>query len=877
MLKMVRLGQGNSSPFIAVPPDAPTIGTATRGDQQATVTFTPPAYDGGAQITSYIVTASPGGLSGQAVGSPITVYGLTNGVSYTFTVKAGNSAGFGASSPASNAVTPAGVPFAPAIGTATRGNGMATVSFTPGGNNGEPIFNYTVTSNPGNITATGASSPVNVTGLTNGVSYTFTVKANNVIGSSVPSAASNAVTPATVPGAPTIGAASLLGVNAATVAFTAPASNGGAAITGYTATSSPGGLVGTNTASPITVNGLSQGVAYTFTVTASNAIGTSAASAASNSITTPTAPGAPTGLVATPGIAQASVSWIAPASNGGSAITGYQVTIWWNGGANSLTQTTTGLSYTFYSLGNGNSYYFTVKAVNAVGAGASSAASATVTTHNVPAAPTIVNATTGVRSATVSFTPNANNGSAITSFTVTASPGGAVGTGSASPITVNGLADATTYTFTVTATNAVGTSAPSAASNSIQTYAVPGAPTGVVADLPTTNSMRVSWSPPTSDGGAPITNYLIKSTNGHVSTWVSSTVNSTTVSGLSGGTSYTFTVQASNAVGIGPESAPSNTISTIAPTPPDAPTGVYAVPQNGGAPGSLRSISVYFTPPANSGGGPITGYTAATWDGATSISGTSSPITFPNNAQGFDYSFKVKATNAYGDSAWSAQSTLVRLVNYPGAPVTLTGFTVQDSQIILAWSDDANTGGSTSGITQFYVYMSTNGGAYQYHSTVARVPGGTSTTVAGLTNGNNYAFRIASFNGVYNGYDIGQYLQTPTGTPVYVPPLLNVVCAPDALGAVATFPNAPSANTSADTMGTGTGPFTYQWYWASGGGGLSLTNDTSQTVTVVATNAAPGPIYYSGTLEVLVTDLGIPVGEKGRTDTAQCYVEFTQY
>lgn len=94
--------------------------------------------------------------------------------------------------------------------------------------------------------------------------------------------------PAT-PGAPTIGTATA-GISSATVTYTAPSNLGAGAVT-YTATSSPGGLTGTG-ASPITVSGLTNGTAYTFTVTASTPGGTGPASAASNSVTPTSIPGA---------------------------------------------------------------------------------------------------------------------------------------------------------------------------------------------------------------------------------------------------------------------------------------------------------------------------------------------------------------------------------------------------------------------------------------------------------------------------------------------------------------------------------------------------------------------------------------------------------
>ena len=191
----------------------------------------------------------------------------------------------------------AGKPDAPIIGTATASgvSGMATVTFTaPASNGGSAITSYTATSSPGGLTTTlnqAGSGTITFTGLTNGTAYTFTVTATNSAGTGAASDPSNSVTPCTVPGAPTIGTATA-GNAQATITFTAPASNGGSAITSYTATSSPGGLTGTLSQTgngTITITGLTNGTAYTFTVKATNAAGAGTASVESNSVT-PIAP-----------------------------------------------------------------------------------------------------------------------------------------------------------------------------------------------------------------------------------------------------------------------------------------------------------------------------------------------------------------------------------------------------------------------------------------------------------------------------------------------------------------------------------------------------------------------------------------------------------
>jgi hypothetical protein len=281
-----------SVPFPVLPatlPGQPTDVAATVVPGGISVSFGPPASTGGLPIQSYTVSSTDGSLKGTSTTSPVLMTGMTNGLVYVFTVHATTQFGSG---PESTATIPihwtSNTAISPPINvSAAPSDGFAVVSFAPPlDNGGSPVQSYTVTSNPGGITASGATSPITVSGLTDGVSYTFTVVAFNANGSSQPSSPSSPVTPmpATVPSQPPAPVASASN-QGALVTVNPPLVVGGSPITSYTVTSNPGGISSTGSTSPVTITGLTNGVSYTFTVVATNAVGNSQPSPASNAVT----------------------------------------------------------------------------------------------------------------------------------------------------------------------------------------------------------------------------------------------------------------------------------------------------------------------------------------------------------------------------------------------------------------------------------------------------------------------------------------------------------------------------------------------------------------------------------------------------------------
>jgi uncharacterized repeat protein (TIGR02543 family) len=387
-------------------PAIPSAPTAVAGSGSANITVNPGS--GGGPADSYVITALDSSGNPLDPTKSCTVYapstscvisGLEDGISYKFATNATNSAGTSTYSGASTAVIPAGKPGIVTGVSATASNASAAVRFTaPATTGGAPITSYTVTASTGQtcvLTPTFPSPLVcNFSNtLTNGTAVTFTVRANNGAYTSDTSTATIAVTPATVPGAPTGLTATSSEPGKATITFTAPTDNGGSAVTDYVVTSSPGGFtcVTANPSTGCEITGLTNGTAHTFTAVARNSMGNSVNSGPSAAVTPVGKPSTPTNVVASAGNASATVSFTAP-NNGGSAITRYDVEAYDQNGVPitpALTCTLnvpfpTPLACTFAnSLANGFSYTFKVSATNTIGASDSSTATSVITPANL--------------------------------------------------------------------------------------------------------------------------------------------------------------------------------------------------------------------------------------------------------------------------------------------------------------------------------------------------------------------------------------------------------------------------------------------------------------------------------------------------------------
>jgi len=460
------------TPLTAVSPAPPTSVTAKPATQSALVAWTTPASDGDSPITSYTITAYGGSPAQTPVTTPApatsaTVSGLTNGVSYAFTVVANNAIGGGAASVASAAMTPEGTLF-----------DFATPATPDAGDS--------------NAVELGVKFTADVSGAVTGVRF-YKSSANTgthlgslwaTNGSRLAQATFTNESPSGWQTATFAAPVSIAAGVTYVASYFDPHGHYAASGGGLTASISNAQLRSVaNGASP---NGVyAYGAASVFPANSYNA---------GNYYVDPMfavpVPGETTSVTATAaGRTSATVSWTAPTSGGTPA--SYSVTPQISGVPQAAT-TVTGspllTSATIAGLTNGTTYTFVVSAINASGSGPSSLPSPSVTplTALPPAAPSGLIARPATQSAYLSWNvPSGDGDSPITGYTVTPFVGSAGQTpisvgSSATRVTVPNLTNGTTYTFTVAATNGVGTGAPSAAStaitpqNTILDFAAPG-------------------------------------------------------------------------------------------------------------------------------------------------------------------------------------------------------------------------------------------------------------------------------------------------------------------------------------------------------------------------------------------------------------------
>ena len=283
------------------PTAPPSAAASVTSSSSVTISWKAPVSNGGAPVSSYTVSSptAPTPLSCvQTTALSCTYSGLNTGATYAFSVIATNAVG--PSAAATVSATLGALPSAPQSVTATSfGNGQSLISWkAPLQSGSTAVSSYTVSSvpavaAPASCVRTTALS-CRFSGLKNGVNYTFSVVAANTIGQGAPAKAT--ATPATTASAPTLLSA-VSGQNLqTTLSWRAPSSNGGAAVTSYTVSSTPSVTTPAScvrtTALSCTFSGLTNGVTYTFFVVATNGAGNSLAASTTATPRAPT-PAAP--------------------------------------------------------------------------------------------------------------------------------------------------------------------------------------------------------------------------------------------------------------------------------------------------------------------------------------------------------------------------------------------------------------------------------------------------------------------------------------------------------------------------------------------------------------------------------------------------------
>lgn len=570
------------------------------------------------------------------------------------------------------------------------------------------------------------------------------------------------------------------------VSWTAPASDGGAAITDYVVEYSRDGSGswspyddGISAATSATVTGLWGGAAYLFRVAAVNGTGTGAASAPSVPVSPRTVPGLPLNVAAVAvvpvagpsGVAapsRVSVTWNPPASDGGYPITGYAVEcsqdagLTWQripqdqpGARPSVVYA--GTSATVSGLPTGVSHVFRVTATNFAGNGLASANSAPAVPFSTPSAPTGVFGWVSASKVNVVWTPpTANGGAPITDYKVeyrrVTDPTWTTfndGTSASATVTVTGLVDGEAYVFRVAAVNRAGAGASSSESQAVTPRAVPGMPGAVSAQFGD-RQVALSWTAPADAGSLPITRYLVQYLSR--GRWIEyrgrtpvpagqPPATSVTITGLTNGVVYSFRVAAVNEAGAGRPAWVQN----VTPRTIPGACGLLAARALPGA------VQLTWRPLSN-GGSAILGYAVdysgdggRTWTKASPAGADAQPrAVISGLTNGRPYVFRVAAINAVGTGVPSPISAPVIPRALPGAPTNVVA-TARGAMVTLVWQPPASDGGAA--IKNYVAWYSIDGGT-TWSQLETRESAAPTTSVFGLERYRDlsYVFRVAAVN-----------------------------------------------------------------------------------------------------------------------------------
>jgi hypothetical protein len=528
------------------------------------------------------------------------------------------------------------------VAAAAGGPTSAVVSWSAPASGG-PALTYKVTPYIGTTaqtpkTVSAPATSMRISALTTGTTYTFKVESVNPNGSGPVSTASNAVTPLVpvVPSPPT-GVSATPTSASALVKWNAPDSDGESAVTGYTITPYIGASAQTATqvgagSTSATVSGLANGSAYTFKVSAKNAVGTGTASAASAAIT----PQAMLFDLQTPSTLDG--------GDVNSVVLGMKF-------RSDVDGSVTGLRF-YKAAANTGTHVGSLWAPDGT-----LLAQATFTNETASgwqtvqfSSPVLVNA--GATYTASYLAPNGHYSVSVGGFaTAVSNP------------PLNALVDSTSANglYAYSSTSVRPTSSWNAANYYVDVTFLQDPPPGQVTGVTATAgqaSATISWTAPAT-GGRPasyeVTPYI--GTTAQTPKTVTAPTTTTTISGLTAGSAYTFKVRAINPAGAGTASAASNSVTPTPPAVPNAPTGAAAEAASG-------SARVSWTAPGFDGGSTVTGYTITPYIGATAQTATqagasATSVTVTGLATGTAYTFKVSAKNAVGTGAASAASNAV--------------------------------------------------------------------------------------------------------------------------------------------------------------------------------------------------------------------------